>query len=82
MTITKSAGTTRARLVFAGLIALAVSACAAPDRAPAVAYQAGDHAQPVAQAAPADPIAAIDDALEERMVIMISSARSGTFASY
>lgn len=82
MMITTSAATTQARLVLVGLTALTVSACAAPDRAPAVAYQAGDRVQPVAQAAPADPVEAINDALAERVVLMIGAARSGKFASY
>ena len=93
MTIAAGTGASSARLVFAGLIALAVSACAAPASNWAGAYHAGNRARSGAQAAPArtdaaarsapvDPVKAIGDALEDRMVIMIGSAQYGIFATY
>ena len=82
MTIAALSGTTATRLVLAGFIALAVSACAAPDRTSAGVSPARVPAQSVAKAAPADPVTAIGDELEERMVIMIGSAQYGIFATY
>ncbi len=93
MKIAPSAGTTIPRCILAGFIALAVSACVAPDRNPAGTVQAGTRAQsfaqatsartgPVAQATPDDPVKAVGDVLEQRMLIMIGSAQYGVFASY
>lgn len=93
MNIASSGGTAAPRLVLAGLIALLVGACAAPDSNPGSPYQAGTRTQSVAQTTPArtfpvatattdDPVKAVGDVLEQRMLIMIGSAPYGIFAPY
>ena len=82
MKIAISAGTRAGRLILAGLITLAVSACAAPDRAQSVALSASSRTEPVARTAPVDPVKAIGDALEQRMIIMVGTAQDGVFAAY
>ncbi len=76
---------TALRCILAGLVALAASACTAPDTGPAgtrLAAGSGDpaahalpvRADPTSQATPQDPIKVIDDAMEEQVRIILAAA--------
>jgi len=76
---------TALRCILAALVALAASACTAPDADPAgtrqVADRGGPSAQalpgrgdPTAQVPPADPIKVIGDTLEAQVRIILAAA--------
>ena len=65
---------TAGNCILAGLIALAVSACAGPQADPTTARQAGAQTDLAAQVPPPDPIKLIDDAMEEQIRLIVAAA--------